>query len=72
MKATSRTTRLTREQLDALVVMAALAADATTRQAAADPAGQDRLRRDAATFRGLADLLREAVAAEVVVWVPDD
>lgn len=67
MKATSRTTRLTREQLDALLLLAALAADAATRQAATEPG-----RRDAATFRGLADLLREAVAAEIVVWVPDD
>lgn len=72
MKVRRQVTRLTGEQLAALRAMAGMLATQATRQAAEQPARRDRLRRDAATYRRLAEVLAGAVAGEVVVWVPDD
>ena len=72
MKATPRTVRLTRAQLDALVVATATAADDATRQATERPAERYRLQALAATHRHLLGLLNQAVAAEVTIWVARD
>lgn len=71
MKATSRTMRLTQSQLDGLLVAAAAAAEQAVRQAATQPDRRDRLRADAARYRRLVGLLRDAVAAELTLWVAE-
>jgi predicted benzoate:H+ symporter BenE len=72
VKATPRTVRLTKAQLDALVVAAATAADTATRQATDDPARRYELQAQAAGLRRLLGLLKGSVAAEVTVWVAED
>jgi hypothetical protein len=71
IKTTRTSHRLSGEQLDSLRVAASAAADQAIRKAAAQPQHRARFQRDAAAYRRLAGLLRDAVAAELTLWTPD-